>query len=329
MSRPTKLNNLKDYGTNISRPNDKDTFNRYINEIGKLKPISREEEAELFVRIKSTGDRQAIEKICRHNLLFVVSVAKRYSSMIGTSSLTLEDLISEGNLGLYTAIDRFDNTSGNKFISYAVWWVRQAILASIQNNVKTIRIPGNVKSTINKITRKENYLEQKLNRTPTTLELFEAMLEDGDITEKDGVEKIDSLIMANKFETSLSSMVGHDDGIELSETIKSHYDGPEDILIKTEREQIARDLLMSLPSIIQSYLIDYFGLFGYEQLNYRQIGEKYEVSSESVRGSIDKYLRVVKNKNRGTGNYLFPTPDYERKNLLKTLLQGDDVQYLL
>ena len=108
------------------------------------------------------------------------------------------------------------------------------------------------------------------------------MLEDGDITEKDGVHKIDSLIRANKFEISLSSTIWHDDNIELSETIKSDYDGPEDILIKTEREQIARDLIMGLPSNIQSYLIDYFGLFNYEQLTYKEIALKILIYSVLV-----------------------------------------------
>jgi len=155
----------------------------HLNEIAKFRPLSREEEAETFKLIK-LGDQRAIDKICKHNLLFVVSVAKRYSVMLGASStLTLEDLISEGNIGLFIAINKFNPEEGNKFISYAVWWIKQCILASIQNNIKNIRIPSSVRSELNKINRKEQQLTQLFERSPSSIEIFEAMVDDGEMTQ--------------------------------------------------------------------------------------------------------------------------------------------------
>jgi RNA polymerase primary sigma factor len=308
MSRPTKLNNLKDYGVNISRPNDKNIYDRYIKEINKLKPISREEEVELFKRIKATGDRQAIEKICKHNLLFVVSVAKRYASAIGTSSITLEDLISEGNLGLYMAIERFDYTTGNKFISYAVWWIRQTILDSIQHNIKTIRLPANVKRDINKIFRKQESLEQLLGRTPSNIEIWEAMVKDGDmiddvdnINEKmqnihKGEFKIDELIKMNQFETSLNMLVG-DDGVELCDLIVCENSTADSGIILKEKQDLISKMLSEIPPRAQVFIREYFGIET-QPMTFKAIGEKYDVSQETVRNSVYGSLRQMKINSR-------------------------------
>src|ERR1035437_3821917 len=158
------LNDLKLQCQFISNPNNKKIYFIHMNEISKFRPLSREEEVETFKRVE-IGDQKAIDKISRHNLLFVVTIAKKYSAAIGTSFLTLEDLISEGNLGLLKAIKRFDYRTKNKFITYCVWWIKQGILASIQDNVKTIRLPNSVKSEITKLNRKEERLARSEEHT--------------------------------------------------------------------------------------------------------------------------------------------------------------------
>ncbi len=315
MSRPTKLNDIKNHGNNISRPNDRDTYDRYIRDISKLKPLSREEETELFERIKVNGDRIAIEKICKHNLLFVVSVAKRYATLIGNSTLTLEDLISEGNLGLYMAIEKFDNSSGNKFISYAVWWIRHTILASIQHNIKSIRIPSNIRGTINKINRKEEYLEQQLGRVPSTLEIFESMLEDGDMFEIDETTKrgeihkrelkIDELKKMSRFESSLNSKAGHDaDNIEIGDLVKCDDLTPDASMILKERKELTLEMLSKLTPRAQHFIRDYYGI-DTEPMTFKAIAEKHEVTAETVRQSIDKSLRRLRSGNREKASFFF------------------------
>jgi RNA polymerase primary sigma factor len=316
MSRPSKLTNIKDYGNNISRPNDKNVYDRYIREITNLKPISREEEVELFKRIKATGDRQAIEKICKHNLLFVVSVAKRYAAFIGQSSVTLEDLISEGNLGLYTAIEKFDYTTGNKFISYAVWWIRQAILSSIQYNIKSIRLPANVKGEINKINRKEEHLEQLLGRTPSTIEIWEAMVEDGDMielgegdTSKRGELhkrefKIDELKKMGRFETSLNLFAGDDNTLEIGDMVKCDDLTPDNSMILKERRDLTLAMLSKIPPRAQDFIRDYYGI-DTEPMTFKAIGEKYDVTAETVRQSVNKNLRRLRGNNREKETFFF------------------------
>jgi RNA polymerase primary sigma factor len=165
-------------------PNNKETFNRYMIDIKGLKPLSREEEVEMFKRIEATNDPIAIETICKHNLLFVVSVAKRYARTVGHSALTLEDLISEGNLGLHQAIQKFDYRTGNKFISFAIWQIKSLIRQSIQNNVKAIRMPANASTQLRRYSREEVITEKELERKPTAQEVHSNMLSKGLIKHK-------------------------------------------------------------------------------------------------------------------------------------------------
>jgi len=312
-------NNLNTTVT-ISNPNDRENYSRYLNDIGRLKPLSREEEIETFKLIEA-GDQKAIEKICKHNLLFVLSVAKRYSIYLRkSSSLTLEDLISEGNMGMYMAINRFDYRTGNKFISYAVWWIRQSILTCIQRNIKSIRLPANVSIMVNKITKKENMLEQQLGRTPTTLEIFESMLEDGDMTEKDSCLKIDDFKLANSFETSLDSFIGGPSGDEttqFNQMIKSNDDEPDEQFILKEREQLALDMLGKIPEFMQKYFIDYFGIGGVQPLNFRQMGEKYDEVPSTIKLRIDRWLRRIRIENREKQVFFFPKCDYGIRRSVK------------
>jgi RNA polymerase primary sigma factor len=303
-----KLNNLKIHGQVIGNPNDREIFNRYLREIAKFTPLSREEEVETFKAYKETGDARLKEKICKHNLLFVVSVAKRYGALIPYSSLTLEDLVNEGNLGLCLAIDKFDNESGNKFISYAIWWIRQRILSSIQDNFKTIRLPSNVRSVIRKIEKKESELEQVLGRGVTTEELYHE-LENSDFKVASSYA-IDELFKMNSYETSLNKTLKVDEATEKIELLAGDNLNPHQELEIKERSEILEGMMSKLPKYVVDYFTDYYGLGGAPQLTLDQMSEKYERSTTGINESMKKYMRRMKVVNREMGKTLFPTPDY-------------------
>lgn len=304
-----KLTNLKDKAQVIGNPNDREIFNRYLREISKFQPLSREEEQEVFKKYKESADPRLKEKLCKHNLLFVVSVAKRYAALIPYSTLTLEDLVNEGNLGLCLAVDRFDHESGNKFISYAIWWIRQQIIASIQDNFKTIRLPSNVKALIRKIESKENQLEQELCRDITSEDLYHALANE-DIKAISSPNSIDELLKMNSYETSLNKRVNTEELTERIELLKGDLETPHELLLTKERVDILQEMLAKLPQKIQNYMIDYFGLNGEKQLSLKEMSDKYGYTSTGIKQNIDKYLRRMKYQNRAMGHHLFPTPDY-------------------
>lgn len=290
------LSNLS--GESITNANNREIFNKYLNELYKYKPLSREEEYDLFKSIAENNDKNALDKVCKHNLRFVVSVAKRYSNILIKSTLTLEDLVSEGNVGLCIAATKFDYKSGNKFISYAVWWIRQNMITLIQNNVKNIRIPANVKQDIDKILKKQEELEQKEGCSISTLKAFEKLLEEGQINEKYTSNRISNMLEINSFEDSLNRVVGGEDTTELINLIGNNENRPDKDIIDNQRKEFTISMLKTLPISIQEYFIDYFGLFDREELTLQEMSEKYGINRETIRGRIKKYLRLLKSKNK-------------------------------
>lgn len=306
--------NMKTNKNVIANPNNEDTFRRYLNDISKYKPLTRDEEKELFIRVNN-GDEQAVEKICKHNLLFVVSVAKQYAVTLTSSNLTLEDLISEGNLGLCMAVKKFDTTTGFKFISYAVWWIRQRILACIQENIKSIRLPNNVRADINKIRKAEELLEQRLGRVPSSVEVFEIMLETGELVEIDETTKrgelhkrelkIDELKKMSRFETSLNSLASNDtDSDEIGNMVKCDDLTPDAIMISKERKELTLEMLSKIPSRAQDIIRDYYGI-DTDPMTYKAIGEKYDVTAETARQIVDKNIRRLRGNNRKKASFFF------------------------
>ena len=166
------------------------SLDKYLQEIGREDLITVEEEVELAQRIRK-GDRVALEKLTRANLRFVVSVAKQYQNQ----GLSLPDLINEGNLGLIKAAEKFDETRGFKFISYAVWWIRQSILQAIAENARLIRLPLNKISTINKVNRCYTLLEQEFQREPTEEEIAEKMIQQCETTKNEYVDGVPRAMM--------------------------------------------------------------------------------------------------------------------------------------
>jgi len=292
-------------GTGGASPNSKEVYNKYLSEISKLKPLTREKEVELFKKIKLNGDKEAIDTICKHNLLFVVSVARKYSKQISSTKLTLEDLINEGNIGLYSAIGNFDYTTGNKFISYAVWCIRGAIINFIKNNVKTIRTPQSIFDVVNKSKKEEEKLEQILERTPTTLELFNSMVKNGVIKESYTESRLKEGTDSYRFEKSLSTPIGEEGDMELADLIKSDSMSPDTELLEKERNDKIDMLLNRLPEKIKNYFIDYFGLYGQERLTLAKMSVKYDEGRQTIQNRIERHLRQIKGRNRGNREYFF------------------------
>jgi RNA polymerase primary sigma factor len=290
----------------IINPANRLTFDRYISESARLKPLSREEEVALFKHIEATNDRSAIEKICRHNLLFVVSVARRYAeSVTASNSLSLEDLVSEGNMGLYEAIATFDYNTNNKFISFAVWKIRQRILSSIQNNSKTIRIPHNVYKEFVKIRKAKLEMDQKVGGHADLSDVFDKMVESGDTNGKDTYLRLVNIEKAAEFEKSLNTSIGDDSDEDWMETLKSKEDNIDAVILKTEKYNFAHSLLNQIPKDDLKYFIDYYGFYDQEKLTIVQMAQKYGVSESYIKLKIDKYLRALSRENKKTAEEYF------------------------
>ncbi len=263
------------------------SLDKYLQEIGKENMISAEEEVELAVKIRN-GDQAALEKLTRANLRFVISVSKQYQNQ----GLTLPDLINEGNMGLIKAASRFDETRGFKFISYAVWWIRQAILQALAEQSRIVRLPLNKIGTINKINRAYSELEQKFERPPSAEELGEFL----DVSPEE-------------VRRSLSNSARHvsmDAPISDSEDASSMYDvlanddnnGPEHTLVK---ESLRKDIERSLSTLTMregEVVRLFYGLNGKYPLTLEEIGEKFDLTRERVRQIKEKAIRRLKHTSR-------------------------------
>ncbi|MGL5682950.1 MAG: sigma-70 family RNA polymerase sigma factor [Marinifilaceae bacterium] len=261
------------------------SIEKYLQEIGKIGVLQPDEEALLAKQIKA-GDEIAKEVLIKSNLRFVVSVAKQYQNY----GLTLGDLINEGNLGLIKAAECFDETKGFKFISYAVWWIRQSILQAIAENSRLIRLPLNKLSTINKVSRCYSQLEQQLQREPTPDEVAQIM----DLTQKD----VEENIKISSKPISMDAPIGNDDETLTLYDIYIKNDGvilpPEECFnIDSLRIDIERSL--SLLNDREALIISmYYGLNGQCSMSLEEIGSRLELTSERVRQVKTKALKKLK-----------------------------------
>lgn len=273
---------------------NRDFYSKYLSEISKYKPIPFEEEVELFRRIKENGDEQAIQKIIKHNLLFVVSVARHYSTALLSTTLTLEDLINEGNIGLCEAINGYDPNKGFKFISYAVWHIKKNMLKSLSDNVKTIRVPIGIRNEILKIKKKEISLVQMYERPVSTLEIFEAMLKDGEVKQNDTLERFDNILKMYNFEKSLSTKATEDGDMELSDMIISDSPSALDNILYDEKKNLALGLLNKVPIRDRAIIREYFGIGTNIPLTNKEIAEKHGKTPEQIRSIVTKNLMYLK-----------------------------------
>ena len=270
------------------------SLDKYLHEIGKVELLSADKEVELAKQIKK-GDRKALETLIKANLRFVVSVSKQYQNQ----GLSLPDLINEGNLGLIKAAERFDETRGFKFISYAVWWIRQSILQALAEQARIVRLPLNKIGSINKINKAFNQLEQEFQREPTTDEVA-ALME----TKPELVE--DSLNFAG-IHLSMDAPLREEEANNLYDVmLNADSLNPEEELMDTSLKQEIERSLGTLGDREAEILRFYFGLNGYQSHTLEEIGNEFGLTRERVRQIKEKAIKKLKNqyRNRLLKSYL-------------------------
>ncbi|MGB4561556.1 MAG: sigma-70 family RNA polymerase sigma factor [Schleiferiaceae bacterium] len=262
------------------------SLDKYLQEIGKVELITAEEEVELAQKIKA-GDQRALEKLTKANLRFVVSVAKQYQNQ----GLTLPDLINEGNLGLIKAAQRFDETRGFKFISYAVWWIRQSILQALAEQSRIVRLPLNKIGSINKINKAYASLEQAHERPPSAEEIATKL----EMSEMDVKE---SMRNSGRHVSMDAPLVEGEDSNLYDVLNSDNSPNPDDdLMVDSLRTEIERSLATLTPregDVIRLY----FGLNGQHPLTLEEIGEKFDLTRERVRQIKEKAIRRLKHTSR-------------------------------
>jgi len=261
-------------------------FDKYLHEIAQIKLITAEEEVNLARRMHN-GDLEARDALINANLRFVVSVAKQYQNL----GLSLPDLINEGNLGLIEAAQRFDETRGFKFISYAVWWVRQAIMQALANNARIVRLPLNRMGHINKIKRIIAELEQKFEREPTILEITQELeLTHSDV--KMAIENagryisMDAPLIQGKEENMYDVLLNEDASSSGKELLMDS--------LRKEIDRVLNTLTRREADIIRLY----FGLNGKNEHSLGEIGEEFNITRERIRQIKEKAIKRLKHTSR-------------------------------
>jgi RNA polymerase primary sigma factor len=262
-------------------------LDKYLADIAKEPMISPDEEVELAQRIKQ-GDQIALDRLVRANLRFVVSVAKQYQNQ----GLGLADLINEGNVGLIKAAQRFDETKGFKFISYAVWWIRQAILQAVAEQSRMVRLPLNQVGFLSRVKKTASYLEQLYQRKPTMKEIADEL----DMPE----EKIEAILKINSKEVSMDAPVTNDDDLTFIDTMvpEDNYDADRKVASESESAEIRRSLSV-LNEKERQIIIYYFGLDSNNHAyTLEEIGYMMDMTRERVRQVKDKALKKLRTRSK-------------------------------
>ena len=261
------------------------SLDKYLQEIGKEELISVEEEVELAQRIKK-GDKEALEKLTKANLRFVVSVAKQYQNQ----GLSLPDLINEGNLGLIKAAEKFDETRGFKFISYAVWWIRQSILQALAEQSRIVRLPLNQVGSLNKINKAFARFEQEHERTPSADELATEL-------ELPKEKVTDTLRVAGRHISVDAPFADGEDNSLLDVLVNTDSPNADRGLIN---ESLATEVERALEILTEreSDIIRYFFGIGCSEMTLEEIGEKFDLTRERVRQIKEKAIRKLRQSSR-------------------------------
>ena len=272
---------------------ESESLEKYLQEIGKEELLSTDEEVELAQRIRK-GDRKALDRLTKANLRFVVSVAKQYQNQ----GLSLADLINEGNLGLIKAAEKFDETRGFKFISYAVWWIRQSILQAIAEQSRIVRLPLNQVGSVNKINRMLNKFEQENERRPSVEEISE----ETDLPQ----EKVDEAILVSSRHVSMDAPFADGEDNSLLD-IMVNNDSPmadRQLLLESLRAEIA-SALQTLNERERNVIRAFYGI-GCQEMTLEEIGTKYGLTRERVRQIKEKAIRRLRSntKNKMLKAYL-------------------------
>lgn len=258
------------------------SLDRFLADIAKEPMISAEDEVELARRIKN-GDEKALEKLTKANLRFVVSVAKQYQNQ----GISLQDLINEGNIGLIKAAQRFDETRGFKFISYAVWWIRQSIMSAIAGQSRIVRLPLNQVGTLNKLKKELARFEQSLQRPPTLEELAAAV----DMP----TYKIAEILRMNTHTQSIDSPIDPDEETKFIDTfVDKNATNTDDNLMQESLSSEVNDLLSALPEKEQNVIRMFYGIDAPHELTLDEIGDRLDLSRERVRQVKERALKHLR-----------------------------------
>jgi RNA polymerase primary sigma factor len=262
------------------------SLDKYLQEIGKVDLLTPDEEVTLAQRIRD-GDQLALERLTKANLRFVVSVAKQYQNQ----GLSLGDLINEGNLGLIKAAQRFDETRGFKFISYAVWWIRQSILQALAEQSRIVRLPLNRVGSLNKISKTFSELEQKFEREPSPEELAEVL-------EISANEVVDTLKISGRH-VSMDAPFAQGEENSLLDVLESDTEEkPDQGLINDSLRREVQRALGTLTQREADVVMLYFGLNGEHPMTLEEIGEKFNLTRERVRQIKEKAIRRLRHTSR-------------------------------
>ncbi|MFD2719905.1 RNA polymerase sigma factor RpoD/SigA [Hymenobacter monticola] len=262
------------------------SLDKYLQEISKVSMVSIDEEVELAQRIRE-GDQMALEKLTKANLRFVVSVSKQYQNQ----GLTLGDLINEGNLGLIKAAKRFDETKGFKFISYAVWWIRQSILQALAEQSRIVRLPLNRVGSLNKISRSFSELEQKFEREPSPDEIAELL-------ELSTSEVVDTLKISGRHVSMDAPFVQGEENRLLDVMANKDTESPDAGLLNDSLRREVQRALSTLTLREADVVTLHFGLNGHAAQTLEEIGEQFSLTRERVRQIKEKAIRRLKHTTR-------------------------------
>lgn len=258
----------------------------YFNDIAKSKPLLREQETELASRIRE-GDSSAREELAQANLLFVISVAMKYKNR----GLTLAELISAGNMGLMTAVDRFDPARGYKFISYAVWWIRQAIMQALAEDVRTVHLPLNKVNLLHKISRMSQRLSGERKDEPELEEIAAAL----DVS----VEEVRETVLSGRKAYSLDKEFEEDDERSLMKTlVDASQEAPDANILRTSTQRQLETVLDGLDEREQRIVRLYFGLDGDKPLTLEQIGALMNLTRERIRQIKERAFSKLRHPSR-------------------------------
>lgn len=262
------------------------SLNKYLMEIGKENLISAEEEVELTVRIKK-GDKSAFDKLIRANLRFVVSVAKQYQNQ----GLSLTDLINEGNLGLIKAVEKFDETRGFKFISYAVWWIRQSILVALSEQARIVRIPLSQTVWLNAIHKAHSRLEQKNDCTPSVEEIAQEI--------NFSIDRVEDTLRLSKRQVSLDSPIYIEGEDNLYDVIENVGSMPADTRLVSDSLSIEMERSLSTIKERDSLILKMsFGIGEYREMTLAEIAEHFGMTSERIRQLKERAIQKMRNPHR-------------------------------
>ena len=262
------------------------SLDKYLQEIGKVDLLTPDEEVELAQRIRQ-GDQMALEKLTKANLRFVVSVAKQYQNQ----GLSLGDLINEGNLGLIKAAQRFDETRGFKFISYAVWWIRQSILQALAEQSRIVRLPLNRVGSLNKISKTFSELEQRFEREPSPDEL-------ADVLDVSTSEVVDTMKISGRHVSMDAPFVQGEENSLLDVLENDGEVTPDSELMNDSLRREVQRALSTLTQREADVITLYFGLNGEHSMTLEEIGEKFNLTRERVRQIKEKAIRRLRHTSR-------------------------------